>query len=521
MRGVSPLSSIASSSPRRFAALALALAVSLAGGCAAEDLGSGKAPASITVIAGQAGTNLNPYTNVLSSRQVGSLLFRGVLGVDDEGMPLPDLAIEVPTVENGGMSEDGTEVTYHLDPDARWADGEPLTAEDVVFTWTLLDAGVLADDPRGTENVVTVTAVDQHTVRLTLTEPDAPFAWRFVPYVLPRHLLEDSPDILSDDFWIHPVGSRGRIVERHIKSSQVDLIDPAGQLLTIRVVFAQTDAAARSVWEAEPRCVWLSPPVGPAGSEQESAVPSARWRAFVMNPSEGHVTADPAVREAFSLATTVTVLPGDQGPYGYPIAESVSDTEAVLAALDDAGWRTDAEGARYKRGDELVYDVIFNPISAEEGNRIEYDIPIRDFGGRIEPYPTFPYTDYTGGSPLVLGEFDVALLEFPIGIPYGWAWPYDSADIPSASNPAGLNVSRVSDARLDAAAAAMRRAGSPAELRSALGAGWGRLEELHLVKWDLRFDQRVLFKGVEGVEAEPFEEFALRDAGSWRLAGGE
>lgn len=513
------MSFIASSRPWRLAALALALAVSLAGGCVPGDPGPGQSPGSITVIAGPAGTSLNPYTTVLSSRQVGALLFRGLFGVDDQGMPVPDLATEIPTVDNGGISADRTEVTYRLDPDARWADGEPLTAGDVVFTWGLLDAGVLADDPRGAENVVAVTAIDEHTVRLTLSEPDAPFAWRFVPYVLPRHLLEGSPDVLSDDFWVHPVGSRGRLVERHIKGSQVDLIDPAGQLLTIRVVFAQTDAAARSVWEAEVNCVWLSPPVGPAGSEQESSVPSARWRAFIMNPSEGHVTADLAVREAFSAAATVTVAPGDPGPYGYPIAESVADTEAVLAALDDAGWRAGADGVRSGRGRELVYDVIFNPISAEEGNRIEYDIPIRDFGGRIEPYPTFPYTDYPGGSPLVLGDFDVALLEFPIGVPYGWAWPYESGDVPSATNPAGLNVSRVSDAGLDAAATAMQEAGSPAELRSALGEGWARLEELRLVKWDLRFDQTVLYKGVEGVEAEPFEEYALRDADSWRIAG--
>ncbi|HEV2072715.1 MAG TPA: ABC transporter substrate-binding protein, partial [Thermomicrobiales bacterium] len=47
---------------------------------------------------------------------------------------IPNLVTEVPSVENGSLSEDLTEVTLKLLPDVVWSDGEPFTAEDVVFT---------------------------------------------------------------------------------------------------------------------------------------------------------------------------------------------------------------------------------------------------------------------------------------------------------------------------------------------------------------------------------------------------
>lgn len=503
------------------AALTLAIVLSsLAAGCF-TDVPTSSGVETITIIAGKAGVSLNPYTNVLSTRQVGALLFRGVLGVDSAGMPSPDLALEVPTRENGGIDASGTTITYRLDPDAEWADGTPLTAQDVVFTWDLIAAGLLTDDPRGIENVRDVTAVDEEIVRVTLAQPDAPFVWHFVPYVLPQHLLADSPDLLSDDFWVHAVGSRGRVVARNVKATQVDLVDPEGASPTLRVVFTETDEGGRTVWQSVDRCVWLNPPVGPTGAEQISSVPGNRWQAFVMNPSEGRPTADLAAREAFSAVTTVTVTPGTTGPFGLPTTVPVYPKSEITGALDAAGWKPGADGVRYKQGRSLTFSVLFNPISADEGDRIEYVIgeAIKGLGGAVEPNASFPFTDYTGGSRISLGRFDVALLEFPIGAPYGWAWPFASEDVPSESNPAGLNVARISDPDLDAAYAAMRQAGNTGELQSALGAAWARLESQRYVLWDRQIEQTVLYKGLEGVEAEPLEEYALRAADTWRIVG--
>jgi hypothetical protein len=490
-------------------------------GCSSETPKSKPSPGVITVIAGEAAPNLNPYTNTLSSRQVAALLFRGLLSSDESGTPIPDLATEVPTAENGGMRKGGTEVVYKLDTSAKWADGKPLTARDVVFTWNLIESGVLTDDPRGTSNVKSVTAVDDRTVMLSLKEPDAPYVWRFVPYVLPEHLLSGSSDLLSDEYWLQPVGALGRTAEKNIMATQVELVDVENKRPTIRVVFASTDDGARHVWETQDCAVWLSPPIGAAGAERSDSVPGARWQAFVMNPSSGHSTADSSVRLAFSQVATTSVLAGAIGPWGLPISGHAAKKSEVESALDGQGWHMGAGGKRFKGKQKLVVNVLFNPVSAAEGDRIEYDMALWRFGGKIEPHATFPYVDYTGGSRLVLGGFDVALIQFPIGAPYGWAWPFDSRDVPSESNPDGLNVARISDPQLDRALSTMKKAQDPTQLRDALRSAWTRLETLDLVLWDQQLDQTVLFKGLDGVKAHPFDEHALRSANDWRISGAD
>ena len=63
------------------------------------------------------------------------LVFQGLLTVDAGGGLVPAIATEVPSVRNGGISADGKTITYHLRKDARWQDGAPLRADDVVFTY--------------------------------------------------------------------------------------------------------------------------------------------------------------------------------------------------------------------------------------------------------------------------------------------------------------------------------------------------------------------------------------------------
>jgi ABC-type transport system substrate-binding protein len=50
-----------------------------------------------------------------------------------------DQCQEVPTVANGGESADGKRTTLHIDPRAKWSDGQPLTADDFIFTYHLMD----------------------------------------------------------------------------------------------------------------------------------------------------------------------------------------------------------------------------------------------------------------------------------------------------------------------------------------------------------------------------------------------
>ncbi len=75
----------------------------------------------------------------------GELVFGALAEIGPDGDYYPELAQELPTLTNGGLSEDGLTVTWKIRPNLRWSDGEPFSAEDVRFTWeSLRDSGIWA-----------------------------------------------------------------------------------------------------------------------------------------------------------------------------------------------------------------------------------------------------------------------------------------------------------------------------------------------------------------------------------------
>ena len=95
----------------------------------------------------------------------------GELGPDAK--PVAQLAAEVPTVENGGVSKDFTTVTWKLKPGVKWSDGSAFTADDVVFTWQYVaDEKTAAFTSDYAEGVKSVVAVDPTTVKITYANPN-------------------------------------------------------------------------------------------------------------------------------------------------------------------------------------------------------------------------------------------------------------------------------------------------------------------------------------------------------------
>jgi oligopeptide transport system substrate-binding protein len=62
------------------------------------------------------------------------LLFRGLFYTDDKGNPIPAVAAELPTQQNGGISADGKTLTIKLKDNQKWSDGSPLTAKDFEYS---------------------------------------------------------------------------------------------------------------------------------------------------------------------------------------------------------------------------------------------------------------------------------------------------------------------------------------------------------------------------------------------------
>lgn len=123
----------------------------------------------------QASSTLNPYLSsgtkdVLAS----SMVLEPLAGFDETGEVYPRLVTELPSQENGGISEDYKSITWKLKPDVKWSDGTPFTAEDVVFTGEYCmesDSGCAQLFKfQGIDNIE---AVDDLTVKITFTEPKA------------------------------------------------------------------------------------------------------------------------------------------------------------------------------------------------------------------------------------------------------------------------------------------------------------------------------------------------------------
>src|SRR6266446_4324249 len=84
----------------------------------------------------QAPTLLNPHFAVGTKDQEGCRIFYEPLaGWDREGNLVPVLAAEIPSKENGGLTEDGLSVIWKLKQGVKWHDGAPFTSDDVVFNW--------------------------------------------------------------------------------------------------------------------------------------------------------------------------------------------------------------------------------------------------------------------------------------------------------------------------------------------------------------------------------------------------
>ncbi len=135
-----------------------------------------------------------------------SLVFSGLTQYDPQtGQITPDLA-------EFQRSANGKEYTFTLRKDAFWHDGQPVTADDVVFTYN-----TLIKDPAFKGAVLTyndysgirVTKVDDATVQFLLESPDSFFLVKTMVGLLPEHLLRgESPELLDTaPFNFSPIGS--------------------------------------------------------------------------------------------------------------------------------------------------------------------------------------------------------------------------------------------------------------------------------------------------------------------------
>jgi len=143
---------------------------------------------------------LRPHIEV--DRGVHFGIFDSLWRTDERAQFVPNLAVEIPSVKNGGIAKNGLEYTFRLKKGVAWHDGKPFTSRDVKFTWELVTNPKFGAFTKvGFDAVASMETPDESTVRVRLKEPFAPFltAWGDA-WIVPAHLLESVPDPNTAEF---------------------------------------------------------------------------------------------------------------------------------------------------------------------------------------------------------------------------------------------------------------------------------------------------------------------------------
>ncbi len=335
---------------------------------------------------------------------VARLVFSGLTRVDPSGKVLPDLA------ERWSVSSDGRVYTFKLRPGVRWHDGQPLTAEDVVFTASLAAARIPQKAPLAmTWEKARATAVDEATVRFELEEPFAPFLYATSLGILPAHLLAgvDARTLAQHRFsTLEPVGTGPyRVLQPGGISSQTIRLQrfdghwssdgrrPYLDEIVLRVHATRAEAL-ESLVRRNVQTMGGVPAEAFAALGDEARLYSVTRSGLTLvywNPANS-LLADPEVRRAISLATNRAglvdeVLSGQAVPAVGPIPpgswawdEGLQPAEyspaKVAAMLDQSSWiDSDGDGLRDREGRNLTFELqtASDPLLVAIANRLSAD----------------------------------------------------------------------------------------------------------------------------------------------------
>lgn len=410
---------------RRPSALALAssaLALAFLAGCGGEH-GSGTSAAAnadggtLIVAAGGDARDLLPVLSVdATGRLVSDQIFDHLADIGDNLSTVGDQGFTPRLAKSWQWSPDSLSITYALDPRARWHDGQPVRASDVVFTFKLYKNPATASPIAPLlANIDSITARDSLTVVAWFAHhtPEEFYDLAYQMAVMPAHVYDTIPpaQLRTSDAARHPIGSGRFRLARWDAGARLELLSDTanyhGRATLDRVVItmAQDPQAAATQVLTGQADFYEAFPIPRAAALDSSKV--ARGEPFTqmgyaflgMNPSarKSHGTPHPifgtlAVRRALSMAVDRRAMLQNvfgqfgrlgHGPFPMTMAAADStlalppyDTTAAKALLDSAGWRAPTPGAvRMKNGKPLRFGVLLPNASAP---RMRYAVLLQD-----------------------------------------------------------------------------------------------------------------------------------------------
>ncbi|MGX0975904.1 peptide/nickel transport system substrate-binding protein [Roseovarius sp. MBR-51] len=374
----------------------------------------------VNLIYWQAPSIMNPYLSGGTKEvEAASLVIEPLGRYNTKGEMIPYLAEEIPTVSNGGVSEDLTSITWKIKPGILWSDGTPFTAADVKFTaeYCMHPEGGCAQLGKY-EGVSSVEVIDDLTVKVNFSQPTpvpyGPFMGGQAPIIQAAQFAEclgpKAPECTDANF--SPIGTGPFKVDEFRPNDVISLSanpnyrDPAKPRFATMTFKGGGDATAagRAVLETgEFDYAWnlqLAPDVI---ANMEAAGKGVAMSAFgtlveriemnMTDPSpdlpEGEratakhphpILTDMRVRQALSMAidrellvevgygkagrATCNLVPAPEIFASDNTDCLVQDIEGAKALLEEAGWTVGGDGIREKDGKKLslLYQTSTNAV---------------------------------------------------------------------------------------------------------------------------------------------------------------
>ena len=158
--------------------------------------------------------SLNPlYTSSGAEQSLTRLLFSSLFTYDSTGALQSDIATGYK------LQNDGKRYRVSIRTDAKWSDGQKLTADDIIFTINAIKRPAVGSPLYASWRDVTATKVDAATIDFTLPAAYAPFPHALTFAILPKHILQDvAPNVYREhDFSQHPTTS-GPFALRYVQT---------------------------------------------------------------------------------------------------------------------------------------------------------------------------------------------------------------------------------------------------------------------------------------------------------------
>ena len=515
--------------------------------------------------------SISPLTaRTQADRDLVALVFAGLVRDGPSGTIVADLA------ERWSSDLTGTIWTFELRQDARWHDGEPVTAEDVVFTIHTLQDPAYTGPAAGSWNEVQVRASGPKTVVFTLRTALSGFLQAATQAIAPAHLLAGIPVGLlgQNAFGRQPVGA-GPFALVSLDAARAELVPaatvtssgapsaspspgtdsfttpapterpsrPIPYLTAIEFRYFDTPSALADAYRAGDldAASGLSPALtaelASASGSRLVRYPGSTLTAVLLNLRPGHPEfADPAVRTALHaaidrgalidqvFAMAAGVAPGPIPPASTlfdPAAEPLVpyDLAAARKALRKAGWTVSPKGwflpkARKPLSIELISpDEASNPAAFAVAAAVAKDW--KKLGLDVAHVPLSPGAFVTDR--LATGTFSAAVADVNVGLdPDLYPLLASSQTLRGGSNVIGLQ-----DPALDTLLVAARGPG-PTDARATV---YARLQQQlakgrYLLPLAFADESIVVRDTLQGMVVRQVSDSADRfwDVLTWRLA---